>query len=186
MVKRRALIVVGGAALLLAAATPPLLAGAESPLLGSTTTAAPNAGEPTTAPGDSFVLPAGFTYLVDDTNRITVAVPTTWTDISTAPSTVEGALVPSINAATDLDVWDRTFDAPGVLYAAFPFTADPQTLIDRLGLTSGCASDTVVPYSDGVFTGSWAQWTECGATGQAAWHLIVASPADQAFTADGR
>jgi hypothetical protein len=183
MVKRRALIVVGGAALLLAAATPPLLAGAESPVLGSTTTAAPNAGAPTTEPGDSFVLPAGFTYLVDDTNRITVAVPTTWTDISTAPSTVEGALVPSINAATDLDVWDRTFDAPGVLYAAFPFTADTQTLMDRLGLTSGCVSDTVVPYSDGVFTGSWAQWTECGATGQAAWHLIVASPADQAFTA---
>ena len=112
-----------------------------------------------------------------------MAVPTTWTDVSTAPTTADGVPVPSINAATDLDLWDRTFDAPGVLYAAFPFTADPQTLIDRMGLSSGCLSDTVIPYADGVFTGSWAQWSECGPTGQAAWHLIVASPSDQAFTA---
>ena len=91
--------------------------------------------------------------------------------------------MPAINAATDLQLWNDTFDAPGVLYAAFPYTSDPQTLINDYGLTAGCASSTVVPYADGVFTGSWAQWTDCGPGGAAEWHLIVASPADQAFTA---
>ncbi len=91
--------------------------------------------------------------------------------------------MPAINAATDLQFWNDTFDAPGVLYAAFPYTSDPQTLINVYGLTAGCASSTVVPYADGVFTGSWAQWTDCGPGGAAEWHLIVASPADQAFTA---
>ena len=98
------------------------------------------------------------------------------------PST--GALVPTINVATDLASWSDTLRRARRAYAAFPFTADPQTLLDRFGLPSGCGADTVVPYADGVFTGSWAQWTRVRATA-AAWHLIVASPADHAFTAVG-
>jgi hypothetical protein len=185
MNRRRAIVVVAGAALLLGAASPPLLAGAEAPGLGTTTTttATPSGGDATTTSVGGFELPPGYGYLVDDTNRITVAVPSTWTDVTTSPANVDGAVVPSINAATDLDVWRQTFDAPGLQYAAFPFTADPQTLIDRYGLTQGCTTDNVVPYADGVFTGSWGRWTGCGATGEAEWHLIVASPADQAFTA---
>jgi hypothetical protein len=178
----RTVLAVGATATALAGvAAPSVLATAGEPELGTTTTVA--AAVATSVPGGEFVLPPGFGPLVDDTNRITVSVPDTWTDIDTAPRTVDGALVPTINAATDLQVWDAAFDAPGVLYAAFPFIADPQTLLDRYGLSSGCAANTVVPYSDGVFTGSWGQWTQCGATGQAEWHLIVASPADQEFTA---
>ncbi len=179
MFNRRALSCIGGAALLFAVATPPLLAGAaESPGAGSTTTTA----APTASPDDEFVLPAGFAYLVDDTNRITIAVPTTWTDVATVPSTVDGALVPSIGASTDLDDWGQNLDISGVLYRAFPYTADPQVLIDRLGLSDGCDSNAVIPYADGVFTGLWTTWNGCGATGTAM-HLIVASPAGQEFTA---
>ena len=182
MFNRRTLTVIGAGALLFAAATPPLLAGAESPGAGSTTTN-PATGGPTTSAGGEFVLPPGFEFLVDDTNRITVAVPTTWIDISTTPTTFGDALIPQINASTDLDAWESTSGAPGVLYAAFPFTSDVQARIDEVTPPSGCASDDVVPYADGVFSGSHVQWTECGATGQGALHLIVASPADQTFTA---
>jgi hypothetical protein len=174
---RVTLLVAGGAALVAAAVAPSMLAGAGSPAAGATATTTATTTEP------AFVLPAGYHYLVDDTNRITVAVPDAWTDIATFPATIAGASVPGINAATDLQVWNDTFAAPGVLYAAFPYTSDPQTLINAHGLTAGCANNTVVPYADGVFTGSWAQWTDCGAGGAAEWHLIVASPADQAFTA---
>ena len=184
MSNRRTLIVVSGTALLFGAATSPLLAGAESPNLGTTTTSMAPGGQPTTTSGsDEFALPAGFSYLIDATNRITVAVPDTWSDRRTTPSDVDGALVPAIGAATDLEVWDNSYDAPGVLYAAFPFTADPQPLFDRFDATDGCTATDVVPYADGVFTGSWSQSTGCGTTGQSAWHVIVASPADQAFTA---
>jgi hypothetical protein len=178
MFNRRVLIVIGGAGLLVAAATPALLARAESPAAGGTTTTV----GPTTSAGGEFALPAGFEFLVDDTNRITIAVPTSWTDVSTAPSTVDGALVPSIGASTDLDTWEQNLDVSGVLYRAFPYTADPQILIDRLGLSGGCNSNAVIPYADGVFTGSWATWNGCG-SGGTAWHLIVASPAGQEFTA---
>ena len=66
--------------------------------------------------------------LVDSTGQLTVAVPDTWADIDLEPDTVDGAVVPRINAATDLDVWRETFDAPGVLYAAFPYTDDEEAL----------------------------------------------------------
>ena len=177
MKSRVTLLVAGGAALVAGAIAPSMLAGAVTAAEPTTTTTEAATTEP------AFVLPAGYRYLVDDTNRITVAVPETWTDIATFPGNIGGASVPAINAATDLQLWNDTFDAPGVLYAAFPYTSDPQTLINVYGLTAGCASSTVVPYADGVFTGSWAQWTECGPGGAAEWHLIVASPADQAFTA---
>ena len=61
-------------------------------------------------------------------------MPQTWTDIATFPGNVDGASVPTINAATDLQAWKDTFDAPGVHYAAFPYTSDPQTLINLYGL----------------------------------------------------
>ena len=50
--------------------------------------------------------------------------PSTGTTSTSLPATFEGSEVPWINAATNLRVWDETFDAPGVLYAAFPFDAD--------------------------------------------------------------
>lgn len=148
----------------------------------TSTTAAPGA-VPTSAPGGGFVLPPGFVWLLDDTDRITVAVPSTWGDVNTSPTVYAGAEVPLIRAATNIEVWMDTFDAPGVEFAGFPYTPDPQTLINELGLTSGCASNTLEPYDDGVFTGQWAQWTNCGPTRAASWHLIVANPANQAFTA---
>ena len=130
-----------------------------------------------------FVLPAGFTTLIDDTVHITVAVPDTWTDISTQPDSADGAVVPQINAATDIDVWRDTVDAPGVLYAAYPFTDDEEALYsERFEPASACADLDVVPYDDGAFAGQWWKHTGCGATGQAEHHVIVASPQSEVAT----
>ena len=132
---------------------------------------------------DDFALPPGYTMLVDNTGRLTVAVPDTWGDIDLEPDTVDGAVVPRINAATDLDVWRETFDAPGVLYAAFPYTADEEALYrDRFELRSGCAGEEVVPYDDGAFFGEWRKLTECGPSGEAELHVVVASPASEDVT----
>ena len=86
MSNRRTLTVIGGTALLFAAATPPMLAGAESPGAGSTTTN-PATGGPTTCRRRrrTQFTAQRFEILVDDTDRITVAFPPTWTDITTAP-----------------------------------------------------------------------------------------------------
>jgi hypothetical protein len=183
MDKNLAFALAGGAAMLALAIPPMFAAAAESPALGTTTTTTtPPGSAATTTPGD-FALPTGFDYLVDDTDRITVAVPSTWSDTTTAPADVDGSTVPTISAATDLTVFFESFDAPGMRYGAFPFTADAQTLLDRYGDPSECDEEAVLPYSDGVFTGLWGQWTGCGPTGQSALHVIASSPADSAFTA---
>ncbi len=131
-----------------------------------------------------FELPAGYTTLTDDTVHITVAVPDTWTDISTQPDSVDGSTVPQINAATDIEVWRDTFDAPGMLYAAYPFTDDEEAMYSERFAppASGCADLEVVPYDDGAFAGQWWKHTGCGPTGQAEQHVIVASPQSEVAT----
>jgi hypothetical protein len=188
-VTRNLAVALAGGVAVLSAAVPSMFAAAsEAPGLGTTTTTTAATtttpgGPTTTSPPADFALPAGFKYLVDDTNRITVAIPAAWSNTSTSPADVDGSTVPTISAATDLTVFAESFDAPGVRYGAYPFTAEPQTLLDRYGYPSDCDGESVVPYADGVFTGLWGQWTDCGATGQSARHVIVASPADHAFTA---
>ena len=141
----------------------------------------------TTVPGAT--VPAGYVQLVDDTNHITVTVPNTWTTVQTDPSqNDDGTLQPWIfaTAGTDLDNFQNTF-VDGVLYVAYPFAADPTTLMDQFKLTGGCTeitetTDNVQPYSDGVFTGLIQVGTNCGGDGTT-WNQVVASPADQSFTA---
>jgi hypothetical protein len=128
-------------------------------------------------------LPPGYVQLVDDTGRITVAVPDTWTDVDTAPAAgADGAVVPYIAAAPDIAAFQDTFNVPGVLYLALPFEPDPQALIDQFGLSSGCETLEVVPYDDGLFAGLAQVGSGCG-TGAATWTMVAASPADESLTA---
>lgn len=161
------------------AGTTALPAHADRPAQVDTTTSTATAPVST----DDRLVPDGFVTLFDDTDRITVAVPETWTDVDTTPAFVDGAEVPSIHAATNRDVWRDTFDAPGVWFAAFPYAQDPQAIYDRYALTSGCRDRDILPYFDGAYSGLWWQYTNCGSTGSAEWHAVVASPATQDFTA---
>ena len=132
---------------------------------------------------DDFALPPGYTMLIDSTGQLTVAVPDSWTDIDLRPDSADGALVPRINAATSLDLWRETFDAPGVLYAAFPYTDDEEALYrDQVDWQDACTSEEIVPYDDGAFVGEWRQLTDCGSAGQAELHVVVASPASEDVT----
>jgi len=129
-------------------------------------------------------LPPGYVRIVDDTGNITVVVPETWSDVETAPVTNEsdGSAQPMIAAAPDIEQYQTTFDVAGVRYTAIPFTADPEAVITRAGLEAGCETVEVEPYEDAVFTGSVQVGTNCG-PGGGVWNMIVASPADESFTA---
>ncbi len=154
-------------------------------LAGAAAAAPPSSPPPSTptTTGD-FVLPVGWTTLIDSTNTISVAVPFAWADIDLAPeSNPDGTLVPSIEAAeTDIGVFTDTFDEPGILYRAFAYSANNQALMDRYGLGSGCRDRDIVPYDDGAFSGLHGIWNDCGTTLDPEWHQIVASPASQSFT----
>jgi hypothetical protein len=149
------------------------------------TASAPPTSEPpggTPTDGD-FVLPDGWTTLVDDTNTITVAVPDTWVDIDTTPLTNnDGTVMPSIIAATNVQTFIAEFTEPGVLYRAVTYDADQQAVMDSNGLTAGCRRKSVEPYDDGAFVGLHGIWTSCGPTFDPEWHQIVASPPSQSFT----
>jgi hypothetical protein len=139
------------------------------------------------APADTpaaEALPDGYGWLVDDTGLIAVVVPDTWSDVDTAPTPAEdGGIVPRIAAAPDIAQFTDTFNVAGVEYFAIPYTDDPQTTIDEFGLSSGCEDITVEDYTDPVFTGLVQVGTSCGATGEATWNMVVASPDDQSLTA---
>ena len=91
-------------------------------------------------------------------------------------------MVPRINAATGLDLWRETFDAPGVLYAAYPLHRRRGSPVPGPSRPTGCADEEIVAYDDGAFVGEWWRHTGCGADGQAERHVIVASPASADFT----
>ena len=130
-------------------------------------------------------LPPGYVVLEDDTELLTVAVPDTWTDVDTVPATnADGTARPWISASPDFEQFRTSFDVPGVVYQALPFASDPASLIADFALPDGACTDLEdLPYDDGVFTGAMQVGTSCGAAGTASWVVIVANPADAAFTA---
>ena len=65
------------------------------------------------------------------------------------------------------DEFNETF-ASGVLYVATPYQADPEAYLASSGLSGGCESIEVQPYSDPIFTGFVQVGTNCGAR---RWHL---------------
>jgi hypothetical protein len=180
MRRRRSAALIGAAIAASAASTATASASPGSEPTEPTTTSAAAVSAPEFP--DDFDAPDGYETLVDSTGHISVAVPEHWDDVDLAPAVYEGAEVPWINAATNLRVWDETFDAPGVLYAAFPFEADVDAVYERFALSSGCAALDVVPYDDGAFSGRWWQHTRCGPDRASEWHAIVASPASEDAT----
>ena len=123
-------IVLATLAIALSAAAP---ATTEPPSTAPTTTAPPS-----TAPASTAPIPEGYVPLVDDTDSIVIAVPAAWSDVDTAPKAdAEGNPRPYIAASPNLESFSNSFDTPGVLYAGFPFTADPLTLLEEFGLRKG-------------------------------------------------
>ncbi len=133
---------------------------------------------PRTEPGAP--IPADFVPLTDDTGTITVMVPGSWTDVSTA----QVGVIPTIEASTDREAYNATFDVAGVTYRAAPFGEDTEAAAREYGLSGGCVNEAIEPYDDGVFVGSHLIYTECGGEGSTAeFHVVAANPPDQAFTA---
>ena len=128
----------------------------------------------------SGVVTTEFVTLTDDSGTITVDVPSSWTDVDTAPL---GGEFPQIEATPYRQAYYDTFDVPGVTYRAIHFTTDTESLVHNFAIPDGCAHEEVQPYDDGVFVGSHLIDSECGSFGTAEYHVIVANPANQAFTA---
>ena len=131
-----------------------------------------------TIPGAPTTLPAGFVRVTDDSGSISVAIPSTWTDVQTAGLALDdGTTTPQLIASTDVASYEATFDVPGISIVTAAPIADPQSIVTSNGLTGGCATFTTEPYSDGVFTGAAQVGTSCGSAG-GSWKMIVGNTID--------
>lgn len=133
-------------------------------------------------PSEPAPIPEGYVPLIDSTGVLVIAVPEAWTDIDPEPAVRDGIAQPYIAASPDLAAFLDSFDAPGAMYAAFPFTAEPLDLVRAHGVSGGCATLEVKTYDDPVFTGVVQVGNDCGTT-HMTWNMVVASPADESFTA---
>ena len=134
-------------------------------------------------PPSSEPIPDGYVPIVDATDMIVVAAPETWTEIDVSLAPTEGAgEVPRIAASPDLMSFYTSFDTPGLLYVAYPYTINPLDYVDHFGEKMGCASMEVKEYEDPIFIGVIQIGTDCGPQ-HMIWNMIVASPADESFTA---
>ena len=162
---------------------PVLVLPAAALALGESVSAsAPPSVPDDTAPLES--LPEGYVRLVDDLGFLTVVVPDSWTEVSTAPAPGADGTTPQpliLASTVGFDDFNATFTS-GVLYTAVPFEADAQAYLEGNGLSAGCESIATEPYSDAVFTGFVQVGENCGEAREATWNMIVASPADESFT----
>lgn len=117
---------------------------------------------------------AGYTQyqtLVDDLGGLTVDVPADWFDVDTTPLEFEdGTQSPYIAAATSLQGFFETYEAPGMVMTKLPAIApaDIEATIAELAASSsgGCEVDNgLTDYDDGIFVGQYRLWSECGGVG---------------------
>lgn len=122
-----------------------------------------------------------YEQVVDDTNSILIEVPTEWSDRVTEPWDVTGGQ-PFIQAAASIEGLDTTWTEPGLIYTVVDTTDDLQGLIDGMDFAADCADDGLEEYEDGLYTGFYHRYSDCGGSGNQV-IVLAATPTDQSFTA---
>lgn len=123
-----------------------------------------------------------YTYdrVVDDSESIVIEVPSEWTDRVTGPYTPTG--LPSIQASADVDAFLNNWSEPGLIYTQMEVTDDPGQVITNMDFGADCVDDGRQDYSDGLFTGYYHRYSDCGGSGNQV-VALAATPTDESFTA---
>ena len=123
-----------------------------------------------------------YTYeaVVDDTDSILVEVPTEWSDRVTAVSPQTGE--PFIQAAPSIEALDTTWTEPGLIYTVTDTTEDLEGLIEGMDFAADCDDDGLSDYTDGLYTGYYHRYSDCGGSGNQV-VVLAATPNDGSFTA---
>jgi len=123
--------------------------------------------------GDTYT---SYDLVNDETDSVAVEIPTAWTERDGGFNAEFGE---SIFASTDLVAFQDTWDVPGIILERSDerTSADIDDVLDIWDLDcddSNGRSDFAT--DDGVFTGKWEIWTDCGGTAAAAITLAVSPP----------
>ena len=124
---------------------------------------------------------ADYVTITDDSGTLSVSVPAEWTDVDGAPIDLAGVSSPSISASTDIAGFEASWDIPGMQFVASDalatYTADE--LLD-LGAMTECESLGREPYDDGMFTGVFETYANCGGTATST-IVVAAFPPDSSY-----
>ena len=132
---------------------------------------------------------SGYTVITDDSGLISVSVPVEWTDVlglawhsDAVTGTVE-EIGPALSAAPDLEAWNASWGTPGVFIGASAlFTTSVEETLDTFFFGESCVLEGRYDYDDGVYTGLYDFYTDCGDEGSLFFN-VIAQPADQSWLA---
>lgn len=137
---------------------------------------------------------AGFEYteyvtITDESALISVSVPVEWSDTdgriwtSDLATGVDEDIGPALSAAPDLELFRDAWGTPGVFIGASPLiTAGVEETLNQFDFTGSCVYDARYDYDDGVYTGAYDLYTDCGPEGSV-FFQVVAEPASQTWLA---
>jgi serine protease Do len=135
----------------------------------------------------------GYTSVTDDSDTLTMEVPSEWNDVSggswAQDNLLDGQeLGPQITASPDIQSFTDTWETPGVFFGASSTlveefsddTVNQMLDADFLDFSEQCEYDDRYEYDDGTFVGAEDVWVNCGDTG-AEQRNIVALPDDGSY-----
>ena len=112
-----------------------------------------------------------WTELEDDTETLSIFVPTTWTAVDLTPGqNKDGTPQPWISATTDEFLFfppegtADTFSVPGVVYRAYPLVSDTAAILEASEYHKVCTADPMQTFDDGVYAGHIETFNACGGT----------------------
>ncbi|MBX3011819.1 MAG: trypsin-like peptidase domain-containing protein [Caldilineaceae bacterium] len=141
---------------------------------------APSAGEEGGEGSESTT--TAYTLLTDETETLTVRVPTEWSDVSSGDWILDNETIGiSLKAAIDLEDYDSSWSAPGIFFGASQEFAgvDSEDVLDNMDYSDNCDSSERFEYDDTVFIGHYDLWEGCGGT-ESLWVVLAAQPKESA------
>lgn len=137
--------------------------------------------DPGTGTGGTAI--SGYQTIVDDTGAIQVDVPVEWSDVRTAPFTLDdGTQLPFIEASTSIADFESTYNVPGLFFTRYEGSGVSADELLATFAPSECTDGGISDYDDSVFVGRYQIWENCAGT-QTIYVVVAAVPTGGAYTA---
>jgi serine protease Do len=130
---------------------------------------------------------AEYTTISDDSNLISLAVPTEWvdtdgrqwsSDLATGTSELIG---PALSASTDIGLFHDTWGTPGIFVSASAMIPlGVEEALDRYDFSEACAFTERNVFDNGRYTGVYDVYTNCGPEGSTFFEMLF-EPPDQTW-----
>jgi len=124
---------------------------------------------------------SSYVLVTDDSGTLSVSVPAEWADVDGSPVEIDGVQSPSIIASSSVDGYNSDWTVPGVQFVASSALAGSSAddLLDLAG-SDDCVSAGRQDYEDGVFSGRYESFTDCGGS-DAGVVVVAAFPEDGSY-----